>query len=435
MVYVINIDGTPLMPTERYGKVRRMLNEKKAKVVNRRPFTIQLLYETTGYVQPVKLGVDASNKVIGLSACTDKKEVYASEVELRKDVPKLLEERKRLRQLRRRRKNRKSRPNIKKGLVLRKTPYYVFENMRSVTKSKVRIKPTMRQKLDSHIGVINRVAKMIPIRDYVIETGQYSEAILDKSRLHGKDELYDFNRKNYVLFRDHHTCQWCKGRSKGKILVTRSIDPESVIGEYEYHKSKNHVTLCKKCATKFDELRKTNPIKLSKITPRLKSHVIDNEKEDRKTGLMRKMVFKTVQKYNAWAENMNSYMTKLLRHRLGLNYSPINNARVMIRGTTNFQDFYYYMKLRRNHNRQLQRVTPLKNSGLRSKKSPYYTKGFASYDLVKYNDKEYYITKKRKSGYFGLGLADGTTLINSVKWDKIKLLQRRKSYSVEARYC
>lgn len=45
LVYVISKDGQPLMPTERFGKVRRLLKEKKAKVVRRCPFTIKLLYE------------------------------------------------------------------------------------------------------------------------------------------------------------------------------------------------------------------------------------------------------------------------------------------------------------------------------------------------------------------------------------------------------
>ena len=44
-VYVISKDGQPLMPTARFGKVRRLLNSKKAKVVKRCPFTIRLLYE------------------------------------------------------------------------------------------------------------------------------------------------------------------------------------------------------------------------------------------------------------------------------------------------------------------------------------------------------------------------------------------------------
>ena len=53
MVYVLNIHGQPLMPTTRYGKVRRMLNTKQAKVIKRCPFTIQLLYETTNFVQEI----------------------------------------------------------------------------------------------------------------------------------------------------------------------------------------------------------------------------------------------------------------------------------------------------------------------------------------------------------------------------------------------
>ena len=62
MVYVVNKDGKPLMPTERHGKVRRLLKEHKAIVVKKVPFTIQLLYETTEFVQPITLGVDSGYK-------------------------------------------------------------------------------------------------------------------------------------------------------------------------------------------------------------------------------------------------------------------------------------------------------------------------------------------------------------------------------------
>ena len=57
MVYVLSPTGNPLMPTKRNGKVRLLLKEGRAKVVSREPFTIQLLYETTEYVQEVTLGV------------------------------------------------------------------------------------------------------------------------------------------------------------------------------------------------------------------------------------------------------------------------------------------------------------------------------------------------------------------------------------------
>ena len=38
-VYVLDPDGKPMMPTTRFGKVRRMLRSGKAKAVTTRPFT------------------------------------------------------------------------------------------------------------------------------------------------------------------------------------------------------------------------------------------------------------------------------------------------------------------------------------------------------------------------------------------------------------
>ena len=103
MVYVLNVNGVPLMPTDRHGKVRRLLKSKRARVVKRTPFTIQLLYDTPTYVQPLTLGVDAGSKHIGLSVSSENKEVYAGQIEPRQDVSKKLDER---RQYRRSRRNR-----------------------------------------------------------------------------------------------------------------------------------------------------------------------------------------------------------------------------------------------------------------------------------------------------------------------------------------
>lgn len=106
MVYVLAQDGTPLMPTKRYGKVRHLLEDGRAKVVKRTPFTIQLLYPSAKYVQPVTLGVDAGSKHIGLSATTESEELYASDVELRNDIVKKLSSRRAFRRARRSRKTR-----------------------------------------------------------------------------------------------------------------------------------------------------------------------------------------------------------------------------------------------------------------------------------------------------------------------------------------
>ena len=43
LVYIINKYGKPLMPCKP-SKARKLLKQKKAKVIKKEPFTIQLLY-------------------------------------------------------------------------------------------------------------------------------------------------------------------------------------------------------------------------------------------------------------------------------------------------------------------------------------------------------------------------------------------------------
>ena len=58
MVNVLDKDGSPLAPTDRNGKVRRMLKEGKAKVVSSDPFTIQL---TDSSVEDTKMDIKTKN--------------------------------------------------------------------------------------------------------------------------------------------------------------------------------------------------------------------------------------------------------------------------------------------------------------------------------------------------------------------------------------
>lgn len=92
LVYVLSKHGIPLMPCHP-AKSRLLLRQGKAKVVKRTPFTIQLLYGSSGYKQPVVLGVDSGYTHIGLSAIAGKKELYAADVKLRTDIVKLNSER------------------------------------------------------------------------------------------------------------------------------------------------------------------------------------------------------------------------------------------------------------------------------------------------------------------------------------------------------
>ena len=66
-VYVLNLRGKPLMPTNQ-SKARKLIRAGKAKVIRRIPFTIQMLVATGENKQQVILGVDTGYRFIGVSA-------------------------------------------------------------------------------------------------------------------------------------------------------------------------------------------------------------------------------------------------------------------------------------------------------------------------------------------------------------------------------
>ena len=103
MVYVLNIDGQPIMPTNNHAKVRILLKQNKAIIIKKCPFTIKLTYKTSNYTQDITLGVDAGSKHIGLSATTKSNELFASDIELRNDIVDLLSTRRENRRTKRNR--------------------------------------------------------------------------------------------------------------------------------------------------------------------------------------------------------------------------------------------------------------------------------------------------------------------------------------------
>ena len=76
MVYVLDKNGQPLMPTDRHRKVRLMLQSGQAKVIKRGPFTIKLTYNTGHQPQEISLGIDADSTHIGVPATNTTRVLY-----------------------------------------------------------------------------------------------------------------------------------------------------------------------------------------------------------------------------------------------------------------------------------------------------------------------------------------------------------------------
>jgi hypothetical protein len=242
MVYVLNQNNDPLMPCQPVV-ARLLLKEGKAKCVSRTPFVIKLKYATTSYTQAITLGIDTASGTVGSAAVKDNGDVvYMGQVEVRNDIPKKMKRRAKYRRNRRNRKTRYRKPR--------------FNNRANSTK-KGRFSPTMISKIESHKKEIAFVSSILPITRLILETGTFDphalknpEVLKDKS-LYQKGINYGFaNTKAFVLDRDGHVCQHCKGKSKDKRLHVHHKVFRSANGSDE---ASNLVTLCK---TDHDDVHK-----------------------------------------------------------------------------------------------------------------------------------------------------------------------------------
>lgn len=219
------------MPTKRHGKVRRLLRDGLAVVVRRTPFTIRLLFDTTHYKQNVTLGIDAGSKHVGVSASTQTEELFSSEVLLRNDIVNLLSTR---REARKTRRSRKLRHRAAR-----------FDNRR---KGENWLAPSVMQKIDSHIKIASLVCSILPIDTIVIETAQFDTQkiknpdISGEEYQHGEQEGF-WNVREYVLWRDGHVCQHCKGKSGDKVLNVHHLESRKTGG----NSPDNLITLCETC--------------------------------------------------------------------------------------------------------------------------------------------------------------------------------------------
>ena len=309
MVYVLNIDGQPLMPTSRHGKVKHLLKDGKAKVVKRCPFTIKLLYETPNYTQDLTLGIDTGSGTIGAAVSTDDgKIIYMSEVVVRDDITNKMTQRA---AYRRNRRNRKTRYRKARRL-----------NRKNSIK-KDRFSPTMISKLHSHVKEIEYIKSILPITIMVFETGTFDTHLMKNPSLsnegirhwgYQKGTNYGFeNTKAMVLNRDNYTCQYCKGKRKDSKLEVHHIVFRSQNGSDE---EDNLVTLCHTCHKALHS---------GKISLKLKGKIKGSLKYATQMNSIRKQLFRI---YPDAIETFG-YITKANRLKLGMDKEHFYDACVI----------------------------------------------------------------------------------------------------------
>ena len=374
LVYVLKQNRQPFMPTERFGKVRRLLKEGKAKVVRREPFTIRLLYEpATDVVQECYCGVDTGSKHVGIAVVGNDKVLYQSQTKLRNNIKKKMDVR---RASRRNRRNRKTRYRKQR-----------FLNRKNSIK-KDRLPPSVKHKVQAHIDEIEFCKKILPVSDLILEVSQFDTALMknpglinEKVKHWGYQKGFNYgysSRRSAILHRDNYICQCC-GKKNCRLEV-HHIKFKSNGGTDD---EENLITLCEDCHKGVHD-----------------GTVVLNKKPKRSKGLkyathMSIIRSRLLKEYPDAIETFG-FVTSENRHRLNLPKDHYIDACVIASGGLEFRelDVIFYKRRVSKGDYRLTR-------GIRGEQKLPTGKicGFRKFDKVKYLGKEYFIKSRKSTGF------------------------------------
>ncbi len=318
VAYVLNMRGKPLMPTSPC-KANKILKEKRAKVVKRCPFTIQLLYSTGEAKQEVTCGIDSGSEYIGYDCLTEKKVLIHGELKLDSNMKKHLDER---RMYRRNRRNRL---------------WYRKPRFNNKSKPKGWLPPSIQRKFDTHISLIDRLKKILPITNVIVETASFDIQKLDNPEIQGieyqQGNLYNYkNKKSFVFAREKGICQLCK--KKDGSFQLHHIIPRSKGGT---DKPDNLALLHKSCHEKLHKKNLENNLTKSRQF---------------KPSTFMSIVNKKFKDYDC--EITYGYITATKRKELGLEKTHAKDAFIIAGGTTQEFPKQHNIIQKRKNNRSLQ---------------------------------------------------------------------------------
>jgi hypothetical protein len=356
-VFVIAKEGFPLMPCSA-AKAKKLLKAGKAKVVKRCPFTIQLNWTCENQVQEITLGVDSGYANVGFSAVSEKKVLICGEVKLDNRTKKRLDEK---------RMNRKHRRN---KLWYRKPRFL------NRSRPKGWLSPSVQRRLDTHVSLIEKIKKILPITKVIVETASFDIQKLDNPEIKGKEyqtgSLYNYtNTKNYIFSRENGSCQLCKKR-EGKFQL-HHITPRSQGGT---DKPNNLALLHEACHEKLHKKHLESTLKKNK---------------QYKASTFMNIIHKRFQDFDY--QTTFGYITSINRNNLKLEKSHVNDAFVISGGTTQEFSKQYKVIQKRKNNRSLQ--TNRKGFKPSIRRQHYINQ---PYDLIRVNNKIYKVVGTHNLG-------------------------------------
>jgi hypothetical protein len=406
-VYVLNCHRQPLMPCQP-RKARLLLKAGKAKVVKMVPFTIQLLYGSSGYKQEVSLGVDAGTHHIGVSATTEQKVLFEAEVKPRTDIQELLAAR---RQYRCARRSRKTRYRQARFLNRKKRDGWLA--------------PSVHHIGDAHLTTLQMVYSLLPISKTTIEVAQFDIQKIRNPGIEGEEyqqgpQLDFWNVREYVLARDGHVCQWCHGKSKDPILNVHHIESRKTGGD----SPDNLITLCEICHESLHRTHQEQKIKRGS----------ESFCDATQMGIIRWRIYEQAKARFPHVHLTYGYITKNTRIVHELEKSHVIDARCISGSPLAQTDgTWHLIKMVRRNNRQLHKATIKKGGKRQRNTAPKYVYGFRLFDCVRYQGTTCFVFGRRSTGYFDLRSLEGRKIAVNAHYKKLTIVQRASACLIERR--
>ena len=254
----------------------------------------------------------------------------------------------------------------------------------------------------------------------VVETASFDIQKIKNPEIQGDEyqegETLDFwNIREYVLHRDGHTCQCCKGKSKDKILNVHHVESRQIGG----NAPNNLITLCETCHTAYHQ----GKIKLPENIKRKASF-----RDAAFMGIMRWAFYNELKEIYPNVHMTYGYITKNTRIRNNLPKEHYIDARCITGNpTAKPLGITYFQRKVRCHNRQLYKANFLKGGIKKRNQAPYEVKGFRLFDKVRFQQKECFIFGRRTSGSFDIRKLNGEKIHAGISYKKLQLLERRKT--------